>query len=80
MESHTLILPKKAASVKTFVKDETVIANDFHKFFCSAGQNTVGKIHAMINNSNCDKILILLSDQFSNSEVKQEEFEQIASH
>ena len=28
-------LPKKAASVKTFLKDETVIANDFNKFFCS---------------------------------------------
>ena len=77
-------LPKKTASVKSFLKDETVIANDFNKFCCSVGQNTVGKIRTMINNSNCDKFLIPfvprtipLSDQFSISEVTQEEVEQI---
>ena len=80
-------MPSKESSWReTFVKDKTVIANDFNKFFCSVGQNTVEKIHTVINNSNCDKILILfvprtipLSDQFSISEVTEEEVEQIIS-
>ena len=71
-------LPKKAANVKPFVKDEMVIANDFNNFFCSVGQNIVGKIHTMVNNSNCEKNstsfvprTIPLRDQFIISEVMQ---------
>ncbi len=77
-------LPKKAASVKTFVKDEKVIANDFNKFFCSVGQNTVAKIHTMTDKFNCDQNRVPFvprtipqSDQFIINEVTQEEVKQI---
>ena len=70
--------------LEEIIRDRIVIANDFNKYFCSIGKNTVKKINLMAEEFNCDLNQTKFvprtfppSEQFAFNVVSQEEVRQI---